>query len=206
VRGATRPQRKPTAESTLFTKKNVRTTPATVVRASSLERHASLTVASGLSADETPSVPSHARGSGVYPAQAVRVDKIELLEESKSFHVHFGAGRLGLGLVLPALQGSKVPFAILQRPSREWSELGNAEWQDSIAVNINGALRDRAIPLLDQTHGGGTVSRFAYWAVLTAVTCTATHGHPLFGEPIRFPSAVTGADQQEQRSAAAGPE
>ena len=72
--------------------------------------------------------------------QAVRVDKIELAAESQSFHVHFGAGRLGLGLVLPALQGSKVPFAILQRPSREWAELGNAEWQDSIAVDINGAL------------------------------------------------------------------
>jgi len=68
----------------------------------------------------------------------VRVDKIELAAESQSFHVHFGAGRLGLGLVLPALQGSKVPFAILQRPSREWAELGNAEWQDSIAVDING--------------------------------------------------------------------
>ena len=90
---------------------------------------------------------------GVFSAQAVRVDKIELAEESKSFHVHFGAGRLGLGLVLPALQGSKVPFAILQRPSREWAGLGNAEWQDSIAVNINRALYNRPIPFLDQTLG-----------------------------------------------------
>jgi hypothetical protein len=79
--------------------------------------------------------------TGVLLVQAVRVDKIELFEstESQSFHVHFGAGRLGLGLVLPALQQSTVPFAILQRPSREWAELGSATFQDSIAVDINGA-------------------------------------------------------------------
>lgn len=37
------------------------------------------------------------------------------------FHVHFGAGKLGLGLVLPALVAGGVPFAVLQRPSEAWA-------------------------------------------------------------------------------------
>lgn len=50
-----------------------------------------------------------------------------------------GAGRLGLGLVLPALQASGVPFAILQRPSREWSGLAEIDSRDRVRVTINGA-------------------------------------------------------------------
>lgn len=36
------------------------------------------------------------------------------------FHSHIGAGKLGLGLVVPAMVASAVPFAILQRPSECW--------------------------------------------------------------------------------------
>lgn len=36
------------------------------------------------------------------------------------FHVHFGAGRLGLGLVVGAIAESKTPFGIVQRPKASW--------------------------------------------------------------------------------------
>jgi hypothetical protein len=39
------------------------------------------------------------------------------------FHVHFGLGRLGCGLVIPALQQKGIPFALVQRPSKQWGEL-----------------------------------------------------------------------------------
>lgn len=36
------------------------------------------------------------------------------------FHVHFGAGRLGLGLVVGTIAASNTPFAIVQRPKSTW--------------------------------------------------------------------------------------
>jgi len=45
----------------------------------------------------------------------------------KAFHIHVGAGRLGLGLVVPALAlGSKAnggSLVLLQRPSKAWDDL-----------------------------------------------------------------------------------
>jgi len=38
-------------------------------------------------------------------------------------HVHFGAGRLGMGLVVPAIAATGVPFAVVQRPKKRWQEL-----------------------------------------------------------------------------------
>lgn len=41
-----------------------------------------------------------------------------------SYHVHFGAGKLGLGFVLPILDNIEVPIALFQRPgSQEWAKL-----------------------------------------------------------------------------------
>jgi len=40
----------------------------------------------------------------------------------KRFHVHFGAGRLGMSLVVPAIAASGIPFAVVQRPTKEWEE------------------------------------------------------------------------------------
>lgn len=62
--------------------------------------------------------------------------------------MHFGAGRLGLGLVLPAMLESDVPFAILQRPSKEWAGLAQAEDVESITVMINGGCAVPASRLL----------------------------------------------------------
>ena len=39
------------------------------------------------------------------------------------FHVHFGAGRLGLGLVVGAIAKSKTPYSIVQRPKQSWSDI-----------------------------------------------------------------------------------
>ena len=43
-------------------------------------------------------------------------------DESR-LHLHFGAGRLGLGLVLPAVSASGVPFAAVQRLKARWMAL-----------------------------------------------------------------------------------
>jgi beta-phosphoglucomutase-like phosphatase (HAD superfamily) len=51
-------------------------------------------------------------------------------------HLHFGAGRLGLGLVLPAMMEGGQPFVIVQRPSAAWThalESGQSE------VRLNGS-------------------------------------------------------------------
>lgn len=41
-----------------------------------------------------------------------------------SYHVHFGAGKLGLGFVLPILDNMEIPIALFQRPgSKEWAKL-----------------------------------------------------------------------------------
>lgn len=42
-------------------------------------------------------------------------------EQGRAYHMHFGAGRLGLGLVVPAVCGSGVPFAVVQRPKQTWT-------------------------------------------------------------------------------------
>jgi beta-phosphoglucomutase-like phosphatase (HAD superfamily) len=58
------------------------------------------------------------------------------LDDDSVLHLHFGAGRLGLGLVLPAMMCSGKPFIIVQRPSEAWTHAlksGQAE------VRINGS-------------------------------------------------------------------
>lgn len=56
-------------------------------------------------------------------------------------HVHFGAGKLGLGLVVPALEQSETRYVILQRPSQDWAPLERAaggEDGTSVALLVNG--------------------------------------------------------------------
>mmetsp|Transcript_9279 Transcript_9279/g.26542 ORF Transcript_9279/g.26542 Transcript_9279/m.26542 type:complete len:563 (-) Transcript_9279:158-1846(-) len=38
-------------------------------------------------------------------------------------HLHFGAGKLGLGLVVPALEQSDTRYVIVQRPSKDWESI-----------------------------------------------------------------------------------
>jgi len=44
-------------------------------------------------------------------------------EVDSRFHLHFGAGRLGLGLVVPAISASGVSFAVVQRPKPRWRKI-----------------------------------------------------------------------------------
>lgn len=55
-------------------------------------------------------------------------------------HVHIGAGRLGLGLVIPALEATGQPYVILQRPSKAWDKLIKSN-SDFVELKVNGALR-----------------------------------------------------------------
>ena len=52
-------------------------------------------------------------------------------------HVHFGAGKLGLGLVVPALEESRTRYVILQRPSQDWEPVAKGD-APSISLLVNG--------------------------------------------------------------------
>lgn len=56
-------------------------------------------------------------------------------KDLSGLHLHFGAGKIGLGLVLPALVEGARPFAILQRPSAVWAD---ALRRSVCAIRING--------------------------------------------------------------------
>ncbi|EEH54256.1 uncharacterized protein MICPUCDRAFT_48208 [Micromonas pusilla CCMP1545] len=59
---------------------------------------------------------------------------------SDKLHVHFGAGRLGFGLVIPALESSGSPYIVMNRPSAVWAPVveREKEAQQHVAVKING--------------------------------------------------------------------
>ena len=72
-------------------------------------------------------------------------------QKAARFHVHFGAGRLGLGLVVPAIAASGVPFAVVQRPKPRWEQLfANSE---EIDVSVNGEVKMKGAQVL-AAHGG----------------------------------------------------
>lgn len=50
----------------------------------------------------------------------------------RPFHLHIGAGRLGLGLVVPAVCRSGTPIGILQRPSGAWKPLMESDRLDVV--------------------------------------------------------------------------
>ena len=50
------------------------------------------------------------------------------------FHVHFGAGKLGLGLVVPAIAATGDPFAVVARPSSAWD--GVAASGEGVALSV----------------------------------------------------------------------
>jgi len=54
----------------------------------------------------------------------------------KELHVHFGAGKLGLGLVVPAVLKSQCPVAIIQRPSGAWKPLLE-EGEKKVDLKVN---------------------------------------------------------------------
>jgi len=68
----------------------------------------------------------------------------DAVDEKPRFHLHFGAGRLGMGLVVPAISASGIPFGIVQRPKRKWSDLfyreGRVSDAGQIEVSNNNAI------------------------------------------------------------------
>jgi len=72
-----------------------------------------------------------------------------------TFHVHFGAGKLGLGLLLQAIESSKcVDYAIVQRPSSSWKPLLEAK-VERVTVRVNGEAIGKPMRLL---HGNSLSS------------------------------------------------
>eukprot|EP00951_Prasinocladus_malaysianus_P039102 scaffold434971_cov41-Prasinocladus_malaysianus.AAC.1 len=53
-------------------------------------------------------------------------------------HLHFGAGKLGLGLVVPALQESGTTYAIVQRPSKDWAPVAESKSCKAVNLQVNG--------------------------------------------------------------------
>eukprot|EP00903_Cladosiphon_okamuranus_P006828 g6653.t1 len=54
------------------------------------------------------------------------------------FHVHFGAGRLGLGLVVGSIAESKTPFGVVQRPKASWGGIISNGCGSQIEITVNG--------------------------------------------------------------------
>jgi hypothetical protein len=67
-------------------------------------------------------------------------------QKAARFHVHFGAGRLGLGLVVPAIAASGVPFAVVQRPKPRWEQIFSES--EEIDVCVNGEVKMKGAQVL----------------------------------------------------------
>ncbi|CAM9329247.1 unnamed protein product, partial [Pylaiella littoralis] len=75
--------------------------------------------------------------SPVAAAAAAAASKHEEYDRSR-FHVHFGAGRLGLGLVVGAIAESKTPFGVVQRPKASWGGIISHGCGAQIEITVNG--------------------------------------------------------------------
>jgi hypothetical protein len=70
-------------------------------------------------------------------------------------HLHFGAGRLGLGLVVPAISASGVPFAVVQRPKARWQALfKDGSRPDQLRVSVNSKVLVQNVDVVAARDGG----------------------------------------------------
>jgi len=70
-------------------------------------------------------------------------------------HLHFGAGRLGLGLVVPAVSASGVPFAAVQRPKARWQQLfrhGGSK-PDQLRMSVNSKVVVQNVEVVAASEG-----------------------------------------------------
>jgi len=69
----------------------------------------------------------------------LRAFKAEERAAGGGLHVHFGAGKLGLGLVVPAVLQDGCALAIVQRPSAAWAPIVDAGDGRRVTLTVNGA-------------------------------------------------------------------
>ena len=85
-------------------------------------------------------------------------------QTSSRFHLHFGAGRLGLGLVVPAVSASGVPFAVVQRPKVRWQQLfRHGARPDQCRVSVNSEVLVQNVDVL-AARGGGIIFGMSLFA------------------------------------------
>jgi hypothetical protein len=77
-------------------------------------------------------------------AAGAEAKKAEAGSDRQPFHVHFGLGHLGCGLIIPALTRKGINFALVNRPSKQWGELVDSKKSLSkgekltVAFKVNG--------------------------------------------------------------------
>lgn len=79
-----------------------------------------------------------------FPQLVTRENRTWKEKSRRGFHLHIGAGRLGLGLVVPAVSRSKTPIGVLQRPSDAWAPIMDTKRMD-IMVNSETVLKDMIV-------------------------------------------------------------
>ena len=95
-------------------------------------------------ADDTCDVPPDVLSKVYGPDYFLRLKQQNpALDAERRYHVHFGAGRLGLGLVVPAIAASGVPFAVVQRPKPRWQEIFLSDGESSVDVAVNDEVKVR---------------------------------------------------------------
>eukprot|EP00954_Amorphochlora_amoebiformis_P029733 1393591-Amorphochlora_amoeboformis.AAC.1 len=76
---------------------------------------------------------------------------------SSQLHLHFGAGKLGLGLLLKSIEANCTDYAVVQRPSKSWASVLESEVK-AVRVRVNGEQVGKPMTLL---HGSRWASRVA---------------------------------------------
>ena len=89
--------------------------------------------------------------------KALGPEHVSVSADESRLHLHFGAGRLGLGLVLPAVSASGVPFAAVQRPKARWmAKFKEGSRPGQLRVSVNGKVLVQNVDAV-AAHEGGLV-------------------------------------------------
>ncbi|GAB5360557.1 hypothetical protein AAMO2058_000638100 [Amorphochlora amoebiformis] len=75
------------------------------------------------------------------------------INKRPSLHLHFGAGKIGLGLLLNAIESGCDDYAIIQRPSKSWTRLIQKN-VENITVKINGKAVGKPLRFLHGRNWG----------------------------------------------------
>jgi len=70
------------------------------------------------------------------------------------FHLHFGAGRLGMGLVVPAISASGIPFGVVQRPKPRWVEMFTQDGTTDVGLSVNSEVVAHSVEIVESDSDG----------------------------------------------------